>query len=367
MVDTVTGRRGGHRLLGPLPGAQPAARHQHHQRRHHPLLLPDRHGPEGHRHPGGHQVRLYRQGHLPLPPRLPHRGPVPDRSHPAAAGHLLGKEGAVKPGDTVVITAGVPIGISGTTNLIKQLPLCGVRRKEDPGGLRPAAGPGRAGQPGAGLQRRVHRRRGGHPRPHRPLRAASPAGEAGLQGNIYCTRLTGQLLSIMLRDSAHIQESDAQWQNQKGKRAGRGAGGAPVHRGRRGGGGQAHGHLRVRQMLDMIADGVKIRFVDAGHLLGSASVEMWLTEGDGDPKGGLLRGHRQPGPAHHPGSPVHQGGRLCGHREHLRRPAPRHGREPDYTADLAAIIDETLGKGATSSSPPSPWAAPRSCCTSSGR
>ena len=42
----------------------------------------------------------------------------------------------------------------------------------------------------------------------------------GFTGNIYCTRLTGQLLSIMLRDSAHIQESDAQWQNQKGKRAG---------------------------------------------------------------------------------------------------------------------------------------------------
>ena len=33
----------------------------------------------------------------------------------------------------------------------------------------------------------------------------------GFTGNIYCTRLTGQLLSIMLRDSAHIQESDAQW------------------------------------------------------------------------------------------------------------------------------------------------------------
>ena len=62
----------------------------------------------------------------------------------------------------------------------------------------------------------------------------------GFTGNIYCTRLTGQLLSIMLRDSAHIQESDAQWQNQKGKRAGR------LHRPRRGGGGQAHRHLRVR-------------------------------------------------------------------------------------------------------------------------
>ena len=43
----------------------------------------------------------------------------------------------------------------------------------------------------------------------------------GFQGQIITTRLTAQLLSIMLRDSAHIQESDAQWQNQKGKRAGR--------------------------------------------------------------------------------------------------------------------------------------------------
>ena len=40
----------------------------------------------------------------------------------------------------------------------------------------------------------------------------------GFQGQIITTRLTAQLLSIMLRDSAHIQESDAQWQNQKGKR-----------------------------------------------------------------------------------------------------------------------------------------------------
>ena len=43
----------------------------------------------------------------------------------------------------------------------------------------------------------------------------------GFQGEIYATRLTAQLLSIMLRDSAFIQESDAQWQNQKGRRAGR--------------------------------------------------------------------------------------------------------------------------------------------------
>lgn len=43
----------------------------------------------------------------------------------------------------------------------------------------------------------------------------------GFQGQIFTTRLTGQLLSVMLQDSAHIQEQDAQWKNQKGKRAGR--------------------------------------------------------------------------------------------------------------------------------------------------
>jgi len=42
----------------------------------------------------------------------------------------------------------------------------------------------------------------------------------GFQGQIFATRLTCQLMSVMLRDSAFIQESDAEWQNQKGKRAG---------------------------------------------------------------------------------------------------------------------------------------------------
>ena len=43
----------------------------------------------------------------------------------------------------------------------------------------------------------------------------------GFQGSICTTRLTAQLMNIMLRDSAHIQESDAEWQNRKGKRAGK--------------------------------------------------------------------------------------------------------------------------------------------------
>ena len=99
----------------------------------------------------------------------------------------------------------------------------------------------------------------------------------GFQGQIFTTRITGQLLSVMLRDSAHIQEMDAQWKNQKGKRAGRPPV-EPLY--------TVEDAARVSdylvpaeygQMVE-VCEGVKIRFVDAGHLLGSASVEMWLTE-----------------------------------------------------------------------------------------
>ena len=43
----------------------------------------------------------------------------------------------------------------------------------------------------------------------------------GFRGQILTTRLTAELLEIMLQDSAHIQESDAMWLNRKGKRAGK--------------------------------------------------------------------------------------------------------------------------------------------------
>ena len=166
----------------------------------------------------------------------------------------------------------------------------------------------------------------------------------GFTGNIYCTRLTGQLLSIMLRDSAHIQESDAQWQNQKGKRAGE----EPVeplytvH----------DAEEAVKRIVTceygttlQIADGVKVRFVDAGHLLGSASVEMWLTEGDTTRKvvfSGDIGNRDQPiirDPQYIRDADYVLTESTYGDRLHDM------DEQPDYTADLAAIIDETLGNG----------------------
>ena len=100
----------------------------------------------------------------------------------------------------------------------------------------------------------------------------------GFTGEIYTTRLTARLLSIMLRDSAHIQESDAQWQNQKGKRAGRPEV-EPLYTLA-----DAEAALQMVQTKEYgqtfdLCEGVQIRFTDAGHLLGSSAVEIWATEG----------------------------------------------------------------------------------------
>ena len=43
----------------------------------------------------------------------------------------------------------------------------------------------------------------------------------GFKGSVYTTEATQQLCQIMLLDSAHIQEFEAEWKNRKGKRAGR--------------------------------------------------------------------------------------------------------------------------------------------------
>ena len=102
----------------------------------------------------------------------------------------------------------------------------------------------------------------------------------GFRGNIYTTYATADLCDIMLRDSAHIQMFEAEWKNRKGKRAGKEAV-EPVYTME-----DALGVISnlvgcpYKQILT-IADGIQVRFTDAGHLLGSASIEIWLEE-DGE-------------------------------------------------------------------------------------
>ena len=99
----------------------------------------------------------------------------------------------------------------------------------------------------------------------------------GFKGSIYATEATVDLCDIMLKDSAHIQEFEAEWRNRKGKRAGY-APIVPLYTTEDAIGVMKHFVPCRYGEIIQICDGVKIRFTDAGHLLGSASIEIWAEE-----------------------------------------------------------------------------------------
>ena len=99
----------------------------------------------------------------------------------------------------------------------------------------------------------------------------------GFCGKIYATEATQRLCGIMLMDSAHIQEQEAKWRTKKSLRSG-GKEFVPLYT-----------TLDAERSLKLfygcsygreykIYDGISIRFIDAGHLLGSASIEIKITE-----------------------------------------------------------------------------------------
>ena len=164
----------------------------------------------------------------------------------------------------------------------------------------------------------------------------------GFHGRIVTTRLTGQLMSIMLRDSAHIQESDAQWQNQKGRRAGR----APVEPLYTIADAEnAMGLVETYEYGEMVElfEGVRLRFTDAGHLLGSACAELWLTEE------GVTRKIVFSGDLGNVDQPIIRDPQPIDEADYVVMESTYGDRlhEPpeSYTEALAQIIDETFEKG----------------------
>ena len=101
----------------------------------------------------------------------------------------------------------------------------------------------------------------------------------GFEGDIVTTFATSDLCDIMLRDSAHIQEFEAEWRNRKARRSG-GEFYEPMYTMEDAI--NAIGHFApcdYGQKIDL-CDGIQVRFNDIGHLLGSASIEVWVTEND---------------------------------------------------------------------------------------
>ncbi len=105
----------------------------------------------------------------------------------------------------------------------------------------------------------------------------------GFRGQVFATAETCDLCEIMLRDCAHIQESEANFKSRKSRRAGKGEVG-PLYSME-----DAEAVLKYFRRMHygertQISENISVRFTDIGHLLGSACVELWLSEGDKEKK-----------------------------------------------------------------------------------
>ncbi len=141
----------------------------------------------------------------------------------------------------------------------------------------------------------------------------------GFRGSVIATKATKDLCDIMLRDSAHIQEFEAEWKNRKARRSGKPEE-PPLY--------TMDDAVSVMEQFKgcqyneklEVSRGISVRFTDIGHLLGSASIEVWLTEADTQKKivfSGDIGNNNQP-LIQRP--PLYGECRLCGDGIYLRRP-----------------------------------------------
>lgn len=166
----------------------------------------------------------------------------------------------------------------------------------------------------------------------------------GFRGHIYMTDASADLCSIMLRDCAHIQMMEAEWRNRKAKRSANTAKQDPLYT-------MEDADGVIKRIIPChygreieVCDGVKIRFTDIGHLLGSASIEVWLTE-DGRTRKIVFSGDignknqpllRDPVFTRQADYVVMES--TYGDRLHTTE-------KVDYVKELAAILKETFDRG----------------------
>jgi len=164
----------------------------------------------------------------------------------------------------------------------------------------------------------------------------------GFNGRILTTGLTAELLGVMLRDSAHIQEGDSQWQNQKGKRAGL----SPVE--------PLYTLADAEEAIHMLetveygwlfdlCEGVKVRFSDAGHLLGSSILEIWCTEN------GVTKKVVFSGDLGNEAQPIIRDPSFVENADYVVMESTygdrNHEPPESYTGALAQLIDDTFAQG----------------------
>lgn len=166
----------------------------------------------------------------------------------------------------------------------------------------------------------------------------------GFRGKILATDATADLCSIMLRDCAHIQMQEAEWKNRKAKRHSGAEIVEPLYTMEDADGAirrivPCHYNNKVR-----LCDGIEIRFTDIGHLLGSASIEVWITEADVTKKivfSGDIGNYNQP---------IIKDPKKTGSADYVVIESTYgdriHSQErPDYVAELTEILQRTFDRG----------------------
>ena len=105
----------------------------------------------------------------------------------------------------------------------------------------------------------------------------------GFRNKIYAHKATCDLCALMLPDSGHIQETETEWKNKKRKRKGEEPL-EPIYTAE-----QAAKSLEIfepvqyDQIIEVTPE-IHVRFNDAGHMLGSSIIEVWIKEGDKEVK-----------------------------------------------------------------------------------
>ena len=164
----------------------------------------------------------------------------------------------------------------------------------------------------------------------------------GFKGPIYATEATCNLCDIMLRDSAHIQMFEAEWRNRKAKRQGKPEF-VPAYTME-----DALGVIRnfvgcPYETGIILGEGLRVKFIDAGHLLGSSSIEVNMCEAGVEKTivfSGDIGNKNQPlikDPAYFSKADYVVMESTYGDRS--------HGERPDYVRLLADVIQETFDRG----------------------
>ena len=164
----------------------------------------------------------------------------------------------------------------------------------------------------------------------------------GFKGPVHATKPTGNLCEIMLRDSAHIQEFEAEWRNRKGERSGE-APYVPLYTMA-----DADGILKqfVPHRYDeqfQLFEGIQVRFTDAGHLLGSSYIEIWIDE-NGEKRKIVFSGD-----IGNVNQPLLRDPSLVDEADFIMVESTYgdrlHDAPPDYAVALAEVLQKTFDRG----------------------